>query len=67
MVLFLFKFEINISKTIRLIESIDKKFINVELAFLFNETCTNNILYTYMHRSIEVYIYIFVKIVILTK
>ena len=47
--------EINIRKTIRLIESIDKKFINVELALLFNETWKNeNILprYTYIYCKI---------------
>ena len=38
---FLFKFGINIRKTIRLIESTDKKLINAELALLFNETCKN--------------------------
>ena len=45
---FLFKFGINIRKTIRLIESTDKKLINAELALLFNETCKNeNILPRY--------------------
>ena len=38
---FLFKFRINIRKTIRLIESTDKKLINAELALLYNETCKN--------------------------
>ena len=38
---FLFKFGINIRKTIRLIENTDKKLINAELALLFNETCKN--------------------------
>ena len=48
LVLFLFKFGINIRKTIRLIESTDMKLINAELALLFNETCKNeNILPRY--------------------
>ena len=45
---FLFKFGINIRKTIRLIESTDKKLINAELALLFYEACKNeNILPRY--------------------
>ena len=45
---FLFQFEINTRKTIRLIESTDKKLTNAELALLFNETCKNeNILPRY--------------------
>ena len=51
---FLFKFEINIRKTIRLIESTDKKLINAELALLFNETCKNEYIYVYIYK----YIYI---------
>ena len=44
----LFKFEINIRKTIPLIESTDTKLINGELALLFNETYKNeNILPRY--------------------
>ena len=38
---YLFKFKINIRKTIRLIEITDKKLINADLALLFNETCKN--------------------------
>ena len=41
---FLFKFEINIRKTIRLIESTDKKLINAELGLLFNEKCNNELI-----------------------
>ena len=54
--LFLFKFEINIRKTIRLIESTDKKLINVELAFLFNETCKNK---NILPRYTDIFIYIY--------
>ena len=46
---FLFKFGINIRKTIRLIESTDKKLINAELALLFNETCKNIYIHKYMY------------------
>ena len=45
---FPFKFEINITKTIRLIESTNKRLINAELALVYNETCKNeNILPRY--------------------
>ena len=36
---FLYHSKINKRKTIRLIESTDKKLMNAELALLFNETC----------------------------
>ena len=51
---FLFKFEIYIRKTIRLIESTDKKLINAELALLFNETCKNE---NILPRCTDIYIY----------
>ena len=56
---FTFKFEINIRKTIRLIESTDKKLINAELASLFNETCKKeNILPRYTDKYIHIHLYI---------
>ena len=42
---FLFKFEIDIRKTIRLIKKAGKKFINAELALLFNE----HVIYIYIY------------------
>ena len=55
---FLFKFGINIRKTIRLIESTDKKLINAELALLFNETCKNE---NILPRYTDIYIYIYIN------
>ena len=50
---FLFKFEINIRKNIRLIESTDKKLTNAEFALLFNETCKYVYTYIYIYAYIE--------------
>ena len=53
-----FQFEINIRKSIRLIESTDNKVINAELDLLFNETYEKqNILRR--HTDIDIYIYTF--------
>ena len=52
---FLLKFEKNIIKTVRLIESTDKKSINLELALLFNETNRN------IKKGIHTYIFVYSK------
>ena len=60
---FLHQFDPDTRKSIRLIESTDRKTINAELSLLFNETCLNEkILPRYTNIYIYIYyIYIYLK------
>ena len=57
---FLHQFDPDTRKSIRLIESTDRKTINAELSLLFNETCLNEKI---LPRYTNIYIYIYKYIV----
>ena len=55
---FLFRFEIYIRKTIRLVESTDEKLINAESVLIFNGTCKNEYILP-RYTDIHIYKYIY--------